>query len=1227
MHELVELRRRRGLPQVDLLEQHVDGVADLGRREPALALVHRPELPLVRPEADDPLDEVAVRAAVEEGDRRVRQAPRAMERRLRHFGERRKRRRIQRLVPVGRDGEELELLERGRLRGRLLLGEPVDPQEQPGPVALDLDRAALRVVELPRLEPLEHPADRRARVRPALADRARDDQPVDRAGHRHVVEAPPLGLLGVALGALDALVVGGREAPAARRIGDAEAEPPVREAEDLVGVGPPAVAARVRDDDDLELEPLGRVDRQEADHVRSLLLGRGLELGGSDRVLLGDEADEALDVRAAQLLVRACEPPELAQVRVPAAAVPLREHREVVVVLADDLLAEPLERQRGRLAGEPVVPLLERLEEPRVACGQARRQLLLEPGEERPPRRRAPQQDERVVGDADERRGEHGHERLVVVAVVEQAQVREQVDDLLLPVVVAPGRAEGRQALGAQLLLVEPRVGAGREQEHDLARSRLARVDERAHALRDVARLCGAPVRPRVLVAVLVGDEQLDGRAERGVREASRGRERVERLAEVGSEQVVDHVEDLGTRAVVLRQRQHAARLLAPLAEDLDVRVPEAVDRLELVPDEEQLAVLAGEEVDQLALQPVRVLELVDHHRAEAPALALADVVVLLQDLAREKLEVLEVERGLTVLRLAVGAVVGEQELLELLAVSGGERFERGPLDGVPRLLVRLALAPAHAEVGEVEQHLGRWRRLEEAQRLGLSERGCRRAQVVEPFVELRVAGRLELQRQPGRAKRLVHARQHPPQPAAAVRREQPQALRAVAAELLERGAKGLAAEDAALAVVEDAEARVDPGGERVRLQQAAAETVDGRDPGAVELPREVVAAELDEALPDPSAQLAGSALGVRDHEDRVDVEPALAHRAAEALDDHGRLAGPGARRDEHDSGLLDGPSCSRFGRALDGAHVLFTRHIGQRSHQVGHGNPFFGSCRTSPALIRSTIARACSLGAVDLPPERVLVEVVVAREPGHAVVARLRPQQPARLPLARKRAVDAAERLDPDEVAQHEHVERDLEVELGLDLPRRVRGAARLVVDHDPARAERVAVDAVDLPRDGEAAEVEAALQLGGGALGAERDLEPVRDERRRRLGLRAHELLEVAGEALLQLAPLELREVGPDVSLECRGKALAHEVERVVERLGLHLLGAGPLRQALVEAEQHLMGDAPAQQRVDLGVDRPRRDDALEEPHRRAVGEALEVGDGEARLLSGAPRARPGA
>ena len=147
---------------------------------------------------------------------------------------------------------------------------------------------------------------------------------------------------------------------------------------------------RIGDHDDLELEPLRAVDREQPDDIGALLLGNGLELGRADRVELADEADEALDVRAAQLLVRAGEARELAQVRVAAAPVPLGEDGEVVVVLGDDPLAEPLERAPRGQSRQPVVALAKRAHELRVALGQAFRDGALEPAEERALLGRAP---------------------------------------------------------------------------------------------------------------------------------------------------------------------------------------------------------------------------------------------------------------------------------------------------------------------------------------------------------------------------------------------------------------------------------------------------------------------------------------------------------------------------------------------------------------------------------------------------------------------------------------------------------------------------------------------------------------------------------------------------------------------------------------------------------------------------------------------------------------------
>src|SRR5262249_43673285 len=154
-------------------------------------------------------------------------------------------------------------------------------------------------------------------------------------------------------------------------------------------------------------------------------------------------------------------------------------------------------------------------------------------------------------------------------------------------------------------------------------------------------------------------------------------------------------------------------------------------------------------------------------------------------------------------------------------------------------------------------------------------------------------------------------------------------------------------------------------------------------------------------------------------------------------------------------------------------------------------------------------------------------------------------------------------------------------QVQLALDLARGGR-AAGLVVDDDPARAERVAVDAVDLAGDGKVAELEPALQLRRRALRAKRNLEAVRHERRLRLGLAPDELLQVAREALAKLVALELRDVEADAGLQRVGQALAQEEKRVLERLRLHAVGARALRQALEERVQRLVRDLAAQARV---------------------------------------------
>ena len=191
------------------------------------------------------------------------------------------------------------------------------------------------------------------------------------------------------------------------------------------------------------------------------------------------------------------------------------------------------------------------------------------------------------------------------------------------------------------------------------------------------------------------------------------------------------------------------------------------------------------------------------------------------------------------------------------------------------------------------------------------------------------------------------------------VRCEELQALRLLAgAELVERLRERLAGEHGRLRAVELAEARVEPRLERVGAKQARAEAVDGRDPGAVELAREVVASALAQLAPDARTQLTRGLARVRDHEDRADVDPAVAHRADEPLDEHGGLAGAGARREEDATVGLDRCLLLRVrGERAHGRRIL---HIGQSWHHCGHSPPR-GSCRTSPARMRCASPRALS--------------------------------------------------------------------------------------------------------------------------------------------------------------------------------------------------------------------------------------------------------------------------
>ncbi len=178
----------------------------------------------------------------------------------------------------------------------------------------------------------------------------------------------------------------------------------------------------------------------------------------------------------------------------------------------------------------------------------------------------------------------------------------------------------------------------------------------------------------------------------------------------------------------------------------------------------------------------------------------LADRVVVAQQVARRELEILEVDDRLAALRGRVLDAEALEQLLQKVAVVGSELLERRALRCLPRLLVtrprarpctrtrtrstrRSGAAPSPRRREQLARiaalGLRRRRRRRRALRLG-AQRRRRRRRRARPLAEL------EDEIAPGRAERLVHARQHAAQPFGSIGREKPQTLRvAPGAELL----------------------------------------------------------------------------------------------------------------------------------------------------------------------------------------------------------------------------------------------------------------------------------------------------------------------------------------------------------------------------------------------------------------------------------------------------------
>ena len=157
-------------------------------------------------------------------------------------------------------------------------------------------------------------------------------------------------------------------------------------------------------------------------------------------------------------------------------------------------------------------------------------------------------------------------------------------------------------------------------------------------------------------------------------------RRRCERLVVVAeriAEEVVHGREHLRPRAVVACQGKQRRRLCAPLAEDLEIGMPESIDGLELVTDREDLGqVVVSDEVDELALEPVRILELVHHDHPEPQSSRLTHRRDVPKEIACGELQVLEVDDGLTALRRCVLGAEAHEQVLQEVAIVRGQLLE-----------------------------------------------------------------------------------------------------------------------------------------------------------------------------------------------------------------------------------------------------------------------------------------------------------------------------------------------------------------------------------------------------------------------------------------------------------------------------------------------------------------------------------------------------------------------
>ena len=344
----------------------------------------------------------------------------------------------------------------------------------------------------------------------------------------------------------------------------------------------------------------------------------------------------------------------------------------------------------------------------------------------------------------------------------------------------------------------------------------------------------------------------------------------------------------------------------------------------------------------------------------------------------------------------------------------------------------------------------------------------------------------------------------------------------------------------------------------------------------------------------------------VRDHEDRVDVEPAIAYGPNETLHEHRSLSRACAGGDEHLAGRLD--RCDLL--------LVHVRSILQIGREIAPRRARIALRVALDVALADTNREPVRgrLPIVDGVPERVLVEIVVLRVAGQRL-AFAGPEQAASLALPGERPVDAAERLETDQVAQPSmysgicrrnslSISRAECAACPICSPARCRARQR-----DRRRCGRSSQSVRPSPRSRPRCSSCAARSLPNATSKRRGTSESSLTHSSCTTASRSRHSVE-SSSRVLHVGHLHA------LSLERLVEAGAHEPDRCVFDTRLEPFDAQLLRHAREELEERRVRDGTFQLGVDLCIDRARIEEPVDEPGGRAVGEALQLRDVERRL-----------